>query len=53
VLGVGENIEEARQISLEGTKAIKGGALWNRTDIASKQHIAQSASHMERLRRKP
>jgi fusion protein PurCD len=53
VLGVGENIEEARQISLEGTKAISGGALWNRTDIASKQHIAQSASHMERLRRNP
>jgi phosphoribosylamine--glycine ligase len=53
VLGVGENIEEARQISLEGTKAIKGGALWNRTDIASKQHIAQSASHMGRLRSNP
>jgi phosphoribosylamine--glycine ligase len=53
VLGVGENIEEARQVSLEGTQAIKGGALWNRTDIASKQHIAQSVSHMERLRRKP
>ena len=53
VLGVGENIEEARQVSLEGAKAIKGGALWNRTDIASKQHIEQSVSHMERLRRKP
>jgi phosphoribosylamine--glycine ligase len=53
VLGVGENIEEARQVSLEGARAIKGGALWNRTDIASKQHIAQSVSHMERLRRKP
>ena len=53
VLGVGENIEEARQVSLEGARAIKGGALWNRTDIASKQHIAQSVSHMEWLRRKP
>jgi phosphoribosylamine--glycine ligase len=53
VLGVGENIEEARQVSLKGARAIKGGALWNRTDIASKQHIAQSVSHMERLRRKP
>jgi phosphoribosylamine--glycine ligase len=52
VLGVGENIEEARQISLEGAKAVKGGALWNRTDIASKQHIAKSVSHMEKLRRK-
>jgi phosphoribosylamine--glycine ligase len=53
LVGVGENIEEARQLSLEGAKAIKGGALWNRTDIASKQHIAQSVSHMEQLRHKP
>ncbi|MBT0158860.1 hypothetical protein G4O51_02620 [Candidatus Bathyarchaeota archaeon A05DMB-2] len=53
VLGIGENIEEARQISLEGARAIKGGALWNRTDIASKQHIAKSVNHMDRLRRKP
>jgi phosphoribosylamine--glycine ligase len=53
VIGVGETIEDARQVSLEGANAIKGGALWNRTDIASQQHIAQSASHMERLRRKP
>ncbi len=52
VLGVGETIEEARQVSLEGAQAIKGGALWNRSDIASKQHIAQSISHMERLRRR-
>jgi phosphoribosylamine--glycine ligase len=53
VLGVGETIEEARQVSLEGVKAIEGGALWNRTDIASKEHIAQSVIHMEQLRRKP
>ena len=53
VLGVGETIEEARNVSLEGAQAIKGGALWNRTDIASKQHIAQSVNHMERLRRQP
>jgi phosphoribosylamine--glycine ligase len=53
VIGVGETIEDARQVSLEGANEIKGGALWNRTDIASQQHIAQSASHMERLRRKP
>ncbi|MBN1358639.1 hypothetical protein JW988_07715 [Candidatus Bathyarchaeota archaeon] len=52
VLGVGENIEEARQVSLEGARAIEGGAMWNRTDIASKKHIAQSMSHMEQLRRK-
>jgi phosphoribosylamine--glycine ligase len=53
VLGVGETIEEARNVSLEGAQAIKGGALWNRTDIASKQHIAKSVRHMEQLRRKP
>ncbi len=52
VLGIGPSIEEARQISLEGAKAITGGALWNRTDIASKQHIAKSAKHMENLRHK-
>jgi phosphoribosylamine--glycine ligase len=50
VVGVGENIETARQISLEGIKAIKGGALWHRTDIASKQHIEKSIRHMEELR---
>ncbi len=51
VLGVGKTIEEARQISQEGAKAITGGALWNRSDIASKSHIAKSVSHMEHLRR--
>jgi phosphoribosylamine--glycine ligase len=53
VLGVGRTIEEARQTSLAGAKAISGGALWNRTDVASKEHIAKSLMHMERLRRKP
>jgi hypothetical protein len=32
VLGIGDTIEEARNISLEGINAISGGALWNRTD---------------------
>jgi phosphoribosylamine--glycine ligase len=53
VLGIGDSIEEARQISQEGAKAITGGALWNRTDVASKQHIAKSITHMEKLRSKP
>jgi len=52
VLGIGESIEEARQISLEGLTTIKGGALWNRTDIASKQHIEKSIRHMDKLRNK-
>ena len=50
VLGIGGSIEEARGISLEGINAIRGGALWNRTDIASKQHIAKCARHMKQLR---
>jgi phosphoribosylamine---glycine ligase len=52
ILGIGDCIEEARQISQEGAQAITGGALWNRTDVASKQHIAKSVRHMEQLRRK-
>ena len=51
VLGIGVSIEEARQISQEGAKAITGGGLWNRTDIASKAHIAKSIHHMEQLRK--
>jgi len=52
VLGIGESIEEARCISLEGLAAVKGGALWNRTDVASKQHIKRSVRHMKELRSK-
>jgi len=52
VVGIGDNIEAARQISLEGINAIKGGALWHRTDIASKHHIEKSVKHMEELRLK-
>ena len=50
VLGIGEEIQEARQISIEGVNAIKGGALWYRTDIGSEEHINESKKHMERLR---
>ncbi|MDI6805270.1 MAG: ATP-grasp domain-containing protein [Candidatus Bathyarchaeia archaeon] len=50
VVGISPSIEEARQISLEGINAIKGGALWHRTDIASKQHIEKSIRHIEKLR---
>jgi phosphoribosylamine--glycine ligase len=51
VVGIGDSLEAAREISLEGIDAVKGGALWSRTDIASKQHIEMSAKHMEELRR--
>jgi len=49
-VGIADDLQSARGISLEGLAAIKGGALWNRTDIASKEHIGRSVSHMRRLR---
>ena len=52
VVGIGDDLETARTVSLEGINAIEGGALWNRTDIASKRHIEKSVKHMEELRRK-
>ena len=51
VVGIGDNISEAREKSLEGINAIKGGALWNRNDIAEMLHINNSIKHMEKLRR--
>jgi phosphoribosylamine--glycine ligase len=52
VVGVGETIQSAREVSLEGIKAIKGGSLWHRNDIGSKEHIRNSVEHMRRLRRR-
>lgn len=49
-VGLGDNIQEAREISLEGLQAMKGGALWNRNDIAARKHIEQSVQHVENLR---
>lgn len=49
-LGIAKSIEEARDISLQGIKAITGGALWYRSDIASKEHIRKGIEHMRRLR---
>jgi len=49
-VGIGNSIEEAREISLKGIEAVKGGAMWYRRDIASKEHIARSVEHMNRLR---
>jgi len=50
VVGIGDDIQGARGLSLEGINAIKGGALWHRNDIASKEHIEKSVRHMEKLR---
>ncbi len=50
-VGIGHDIQSAREFSLRGLAAIKGGGLWNRTDIASRKHIAKSISHMKHLRK--
>jgi phosphoribosylamine--glycine ligase len=49
-VGIADDVQNAREMSLEGIKAIKGGALWHRKDIASKEHIERSVRHMEKLR---
>jgi phosphoribosylamine--glycine ligase len=49
-VGIGESIEEARGTSLEGICSMDG-PLWNRWDIASKEHIQMSIEHVKRLRR--
>jgi phosphoribosylamine--glycine ligase len=51
VVGIGDSIEAAREVSLEGIGAIKGGALWHRRDIASEEHIEKSMRHMAELRK--
>jgi len=52
-VGIADTIEAARQISLEGLRAIKGGGLWYRNDVASETHIKKSRKHLKKLRRKP
>ena len=48
-VGIGETIDEAREISLDGIRAIDG-ALWNRRDIAAPHYIARSVKKMKELR---
>jgi phosphoribosylamine--glycine ligase len=50
-VGVGETIDEAREISLDGIRNIDG-ALWNRGDIGAEYHIERSVRRMEELRLK-
>ncbi|MFQ5758883.1 MAG: phosphoribosylamine--glycine ligase [Candidatus Bathyarchaeia archaeon] len=50
VVGIGDDTETARRISLEGIRAIHGGSLWYRSDIASREHIVKSVEHMKALR---
>lgn len=51
-LGIADDIQGAREIAMEGIRAIKGGALWYRADIASREHIERSIKHMEALRKR-
>jgi phosphoribosylamine--glycine ligase len=46
VVGIGNDIEVARKVSLDGIKKISGGGLWYRKDIASKKHIKRSIKRM-------
>ncbi len=49
-VGVADDIEGARNISLEGICALDG-PLWNRGDIGSKEHIERSIEHVRNLRK--
>jgi phosphoribosylamine--glycine ligase len=49
VVGIGDSIEAAREVSLGGIGAIRGGALWHRKDVASGEHIEKSIRHMAEL----
>jgi phosphoribosylamine--glycine ligase len=49
-VGIGETIEEAREISLDGIRAIDG-ALWNRWEIGAPQYIERSIQKMKELRK--
>jgi len=50
VVGIADTIAYARELSLQGLEAIEGGALWNRRDVASNDHIQRTVEHMKRLR---
>jgi phosphoribosylamine--glycine ligase len=50
-VGIADTVEAAREISVKGLVAIRGGALWYRTDVASESHIRKSRKHLRKLRR--
>jgi phosphoribosylamine-glycine ligase len=49
-VGMADNLEEARELSLKGVNAVSGGGLWHRTDVASAAHIGKSVAHMKNIR---
>jgi phosphoribosylamine-glycine ligase len=48
-VGIGDTIEEAREISLDGIRAIDG-ALWNRWEVGASHYIERSKQKMKQLR---
>ncbi len=50
IVGIADEIQDARRISLEGIRSVTGGALWYRRDIASEANIERSMDHMTKLR---
>jgi len=48
-VGIGKNIEEAREISLDGIRNTDG-ALWNRGDVGAEYHIKRSVERIKELR---
>jgi phosphoribosylamine--glycine ligase len=52
VVGIADEIDEARRLSLEGIRSVTGSALWYRRDIASEESIQRSVEHMTKLRRR-
>jgi len=49
-VGIGDSIEDAREISIDGLGCIRGGNLWNRNDIASREQIQKSIDRMRFMR---
>ena len=50
MVGIGDRIQEAREISMLGISAVRGEGLRHRTDVASEEHIAKSVAHSQCLR---
>ena len=50
VVGIGDDIQSARDISLTGASCVDGVRLRYRQDIASREHINKSIEHMRNLR---
>ena len=48
-VGIGDTIEEAREISLDGIRAIDS-ALWNRWEVGAPHYIERSKQKMKQLR---